>query len=478
MRPRLRAALCSLLLAVNASSWADGRGAMPRPMGLPGGMGPGGSAPNWPAPRPTASVPERPPPRETAPRDTPPPKDGREPAVGARDEAASRRDADLREPRESRESRDPRDGHATPPAAEARMQRAERMLTSQPLLFERDPAGAPVRRAEITMLLPALADLPPTLLDRGFAQVRATDVFGRRLVVLRVPADLPLAGALELGRRLVPEAEIDFNHVLLGSGTVLPATATPATFASSAGEAVRVGLIDEAFSMPGELAEVRPLGGACPAAQQPQGHGLAVATVLAREIREAGRRPVLHAADLGCGLGAVDAVASALQGMDAAGVPVVNVSAVGPHNRVLAAVVAAFLARGHVLVAAVGNDGPAAPALYPAAYPGVVAVTGVDRQGRVLLEAGRGEHVAFAAPGIVDVASSDGRTRTWRGTSFAAPVVSAALALRLGRPDVRAAAAAVSALAMTAWDAGEPGRDRTYGHGVVGLPATAVAGLR
>jgi subtilisin family serine protease len=209
----------------------------------------------------------------------------------------------------------------------------------------------------------------------------------------------------------------------------------------------------------------------------PEGHGQAVALVLARGLQQAGRRPVLHAADLGCGQGAVDAIATALQALDAERVPVVNVSAVGPYNRVMAAVVAAFLARGHLLVAAVGNDGPAAPPLYPAAYPGVIAVTAVDRQGRVLVEAGRGEHVAFAAPGIVELPGPDGTTRTWRGTSLAAPVVAAALALRLRQPDPAAAQAAVAQLARNALDAGEPGRDRIYGHGIVGLPATALAAV-
>ena len=124
-----------------------------------------------------------------------------------------------------------------------------------------------------------------------------------------------------------------------------------------------------------------------------------------------------------------------------------------------------------------GNDGPAAPPLYPAAYPGVIAVTAVDRQGRVLVEAGRGEHVAFAAPGIVELPGPDGTTRTWRGTSLAAPVVAAALALRLRQPDPAAAQAAVAQLARNALDAGEPGRDRIYGHGIVGLPATALAAV-
>lgn len=400
-------------------------------------------------------------------------KDSPRPEDGPKD-GSSRRDADER-------------GNPGPPrswgeGAINRWQRGERLVRSQPLVYERDPVGAPVLRAEITLLLPPEAELPDSLARRGFIAVRETVVLGRRLVVLRTPADLTLPMAVDLGRRLVPQAEIDFNHVLLASGRAEPAKLpAPAPAAAPVAQApVHVGLIDEAVT-PGpaltSLADLRPTGRSCRPAAPVEGHGAAVAGVLARSVQQAGARAVIHAADLGCGQGAVDAMAAALQAMDAERVPVVNISAVGPHNRVMAAVVAAFLARGHLLVAAVGNDGPAAPPLYPAAYPGVIGVTAVDAQGQVLVEAGRGDHVAFAAPGVVEWPGPDGSPRTWRGTSLAAPVVAAALALRLQAPDTAAAQAAVAQLARAARDAGDPGRDRVYGHGVIGLSPTALAAL-
>ena len=45
-------------------------------------------------------------------------------------------------------------------------------------------------------------------------------------------------------------------------------------------------------------------------------------------------------------------------------------------------VVRLVIARGYLIVAAVGNDGPAAPPLYPASYPDVVGVTAVDARER------------------------------------------------------------------------------------------------
>ena len=76
-----------------------------------------------------------------------------------------------------------------------------------------------------------------------------------------------------------------------------------------------------------------------------------------------------------------------------------TISLVGPRNPVLERGIAAAQGKGVVVVAAVGNDGPAAPPAYPASYKGVVAVTAVDKRDRALIEAGRALHLEYAAPG-------------------------------------------------------------------------------
>jgi subtilisin family serine protease len=150
-------------------------------------------------------------------------------------------------------------------------------------------------------------------------------------------------------------------------------------------------------------------------------------------------------------------------------VPVINVSLVGPPNGVLERIVRGMIERGHHIVAAVGNDGPAARPLYPAAYAGVIAVTAVDRSLRVLPEASRGAHVQFAAPGANMAAASiaEGYTEV-RGTSFAAPVVAGLLALLVDDVGPMAARQALLRLVSMASDMGPPGRDPIYGHGLVG----------
>jgi subtilisin family serine protease len=75
----------------------------------------------------------------------------------------------------------------------------------------------------------------------------------------------------------------------------------------------------------------------------------------------------------------------------------------------------------------------------------------------------------FAAPGA-DVVAADGASKysAVRGTSFAAPIVAGLLAQTLSTPDLSAGDAAVEALALHAIDLGPPGRDLTYGFGLVG----------
>jgi subtilisin family serine protease len=151
--------------------------------------------------------------------------------------------------------------------------------------------------------------------------------------------------------------------------------------------------------------------------------------------------------------GSAVAIVRAMGWLASAHVRVVTISLVGPANPLLQAGVKALQAKGIAVVAAVGNDGPAAPPQYPASYPGVIAVTGVDSSGRALIEAGKPLHLDFAAPGADMVgAVPGGGWERLRGTSFAAPLVAASLA-RLGSLDALAASA-------------KPGRGRV-GQGIV-----------
>lgn len=226
----------------------------------------------------------------------------------------------------------------------------------------------------------------------------------------------------------------------------------------------------------------------CAGTPVPAAHGTAVASLMiGRSPQFHGAAPgsELYAADVYCGLptgGAVDAVADALAWMAREHVPVINVSLVGPANVMLENVIRMVISRGHVVVAAVGNDGPAAPPLYPASYPDVVGVTAVDAHQRVLLEACRGRQVKFAAPGADMSAANPAQSYAMvRGTSFASPIVAGLLAEAVREPDKAAAQRAVADLATHAIDLGAPGPDPVYGYGLVGgdlRPEIALVGSR
>jgi subtilisin family serine protease len=222
------------------------------------------------------------------------------------------------------------------------------------------------------------------------------------------------------------------------------------------------------------LADVPIVRHGCDGASYPALHGTAVASLLVGQ--GAGFESVipgatLYAADIFCGHGggSLALLAVALDWMAREKVAVVNISLVGAKSVLLTGLVRAMTARGFLLVAAVGNDGPTAPPLYPAAYPDVVGVTGVDANRRVLPEACRGEQVDFAAAGAgLEAAAVGGGFGEIRGTSFATPIVSGLLARAHQAPDPAGARAALDGLGASAIDIGNNGTDPSYGKGLVG----------
>ncbi|ALK99808.1 hypothetical protein AB595_02205 [Massilia sp. WF1] len=360
-----------------------------------------------------------------------------------------------------------------------RLDTVGRLLRAHPDVLEADPHGEPVVRAQLLAWSPSGAGLAAAR-EAGLRVLREErfEELGQSLVVLGVPDGSATAALLERLRALDPEGQYDFNHVYTGSGVAAPAS--PEQDASSAapgaadGTAARIGLVDSGVDA-GHPAlhgsTIRSWGCDAP---HPDAHGTAVAALMVgRDGRFRGALPGarLYAADIYCADpagGSAARIAAALGWLARERVAVINLSLVGPPNQALERMVAAMVARGYLLVAAVGNDGPAAPPLYPASYPGVVGVTGVDRRGQPLPEAARGPQVLFAAPGNNMVSASPGEPpyRAVRGTSYAAPLVAGLLAPMLARPDRAQAQAAVAALARRAGDGATV--SNTFGHGIVG----------
>jgi len=366
--------------------------------------------------------------------------------------------------------------------AGARALRVDQLARSHRAELDRDPRGELVVRAQVVGI-----DVSEAALARAqqasFLVLRTEELpdLGVKITVLQAPPGMSASRGLKKLRKLDPEGAYDFNHVYLDSGDVTsgagPHTATAETPAAS-GVAVRVGLIDGGVDTSHVTLRdntVHVFG--CGNARVPSAHGTAVASLLAgssANFRGAAPRAELFAADVYCGLpagGAVDRLAAALGWMARERVGVINVSLVGPRNALLERVVASLVSRGYLIVAAVGNDGPAAAPLFPAAYTGVVGVTAVDARHHVLIEACRGKHLDLAAPGADMSAATIGNADSFaavRGTSFAAPIVAGLLAGELAQPDAGARERAVASLTGSAQDLGPRGRDDIYGAGLVG----------
>ncbi|MGM9487589.1 S8 family serine peptidase [Ideonella sp. YS5] len=347
-------------------------------------------------------------------------------------------------------------------------------------VLEADPAGEAIVRGELLLLAPS-PELLASAQAAGFTRLREEAPDGLeelRGVVLRAPRGRSTTEARDQLRQLDPTLVVDFNHVYTPGGETGGSVPVPSGSSPAPGGSVRhrVGLIDGGVdaSHPA-LREAAIQRWGCEGQAVGSPHGTAVASLLVGQDRPFGGAlagAALFAADVYCGEpvgGSAERIAQALAWMAKERVAVVNVSLVGPANRWLEQAVLALARRGHVVVAAVGNDGPAAPPLYPASYADAVGVTAVNAKRRVLPEAAQGPQVQFAAPGFELAAAMPGGSSyaSVRGTSFASPLVAGLLAAQLDTPDPVAAKRAVQALARQAVDLGASGRDPVFGWGLV-----------
>jgi hypothetical protein len=217
-------------------------------------------------------------------------------------------------------------------------------------------------------------------------------------------------------------------------------------------------------------------------------HATAVASLAAAQANGgfAGVYPqaALELWDAGRGDNGIDA-GSAAEGIATAAKhcpAVINLSFGGtePNPQLQAAILRAVRA-GCLIVAAAGNSGQDGdPPTYPAAYAHVLTVGATDEQGTALPFSSSGSWVDLAAPGTdmsADVPLShdpSGLSSGLAGTSFAAPLVSAAVAwLWTARPTLSASQVA-AILRESARPSGPQRFDAKTGYGVLDV-ANALA---
>jgi hypothetical protein len=356
-----------------------------------------------------------------------------------------------------------------------------------------DPRPKP-RQATKSILASGLSreDLAK-LTSRGFRiESQIGGSIAPQVVRLRVPGGVSLAQAKQTVRLVDARASADFDHFYYPDESTVPCTGADCTSTSLIGWAKPdadqcgpiplIGLIDTGINvehdvLKGQAIEVLA-GSASHAAASLQDHGTAVAAILVGrpESQTPGLLP-------GAKIIAVDAfyrdsgaadrtdvmsLVAAMEKLADRNVRVMNLSLSGPPNAVLQKAIEAVQAKGIVIIAAAGNNGPGAEPSYPAAYPGVIAVTAVDQQFNVYRRATRGVYVDLAAPGVgVWTASAKGGGALRTGTSFAVPFVSAAASMLIASDPDLDSKAVQSRLEESTRDLGEPGRDPTFGFGLI-----------
>ncbi|MBV1937586.1 type VII secretion-associated serine protease mycosin [Streptomyces sp. BV286] len=140
------------------------------------------------------------------------------------------------------------------------------------------------------------------------------------------------------------------------------------------------------------------------------------------------------------------------------------------------------LKKGAVVVASAGNGGEKGDHIsYPAAYPGVIAATAVDRYGTRASFSTRRWYATVSAPGVdVVIADPDRKYYEGWGTSAASAFVSGAVALVKAAHPGLSPAQIKQLLEDTARNAPDGGRDDSRGFGFVD-PEAAIkkaAGLK
>ena len=303
-------------------------------------------------------------------------------------------------------------------------------------------------------------------LNAGFTEISVHNLAsGGVMARLGLPRGVGIDAAVSQLAQVAPDAITTPNNIYRSAQT-MRTSALRQPMRRAVRSRGMLGVIDtgvDVSSLPSDtLLSQHAFAGPAPIARE---HGSAVASIaVSRGVRVHVADVFGHSAD-GQLAASAERIAAAIDWMIAHRVAVVNISIEGPNNGALAEMVRRAAERGHIIVAAAGNGGPAARPSFPAAFEGVTAVTAIDESGRPYIRANRGPYIDFAAPGV-DVSVEGGAARV-SGTSFAAPVIAAEAAAHLHAPSLTESARVLTNLRARAEDLGEPGHDNIFGWGAL-----------
>lgn len=204
------------------------------------------------------------------------------------------------------------------------------------------------------------------------------------------------------------------------------------------------------------------------------GHGTFVASVIAHEdLGIAGEVSIVPLKAFSNKSSAVSNIVAAIyKAADSEDYPcdVINMSfASGSDYDSLRTAIEYVVSKGIIVVASAGNGGSTA-LTYPAGYDGVIGVGSLDAKKVISLSSQRNTGVFLAAPGVsVRGMDLDGSERTGSGTSYSAPLVTAAAALAMQRDPKLTTEKFTKLLRQSAEDLGTTGWDSTYGWGLLNV---------
>lgn len=182
----------------------------------------------------------------------------------------------------------------------------------------------------------------------------------------------------------------------------------------------------------------------------------------------------------GAGSGSLFGIADGIRWASDHGANVINLSLGGPSDsQILASAIQDAIRSGVTVVAAMGNSGKNEK-LYPAAYPGVIAVGATDPADQKASFSTMGSHIAVSAPGV-KILSTMPTYDCWltknhpdkfqkeysflNGTSMATPHVAGLAALVIGANRAASPEQVRKVIQSAVVDLGKPGADDDFGTG-------------
>ncbi len=357
---------------------------------------------------------------------------------------------------------------------------------AQPKTFTGDPTD-PVNHfepGELIVLNPP-SGFASGIGGMGFKIVETARLDGLGLIMMRIeiPRGMTVPAARQALAARYPGATIDANHSFEAQAKGQdPRSAIGWPKASpKCGAGVKLGMIDSGVdirhpALRGQRVEFRSFHRK-DRKPGPKVHGTAVAAMLVGKPEWGGLLPgaSLKAASMfetkkgGKKVGSAVALLKSLSWLAKSRVDAINLSVAGTDNKALRLAFGRAKKAGLVLIAAAGNWGRADRPAYPAAYKHVVAVTAVGTGKIVYRKANRGDYIDFAAPGVRIKTAVPGGVKIMSGTSFASPYITALVALDIAAGASRRISSLRKKLRGGAQDLGNPGKDKVFGYGFVGL---------